>query len=81
MEFFQLDDESKELKVSPQIWIFFVTAAAVTALTMILYYAKTKVTELSNVSTPLDIPAVNCVPSGLRRGGTDLEKNARRANS
>jgi hypothetical protein len=76
MQFFEMNQTTKRLMTSPQIWIYFVTAVGATALTMALYYVMAGFPQIRRKQ---DVVVENGkamhVPNSLQRGYTDIEKN------
>lgn len=82
MEFFEMDTATQRLMTSPQIWIYFVTAAGVTILTMALYYVMAGLPQIHwKDSDATDTTENDHVPLSLQRGYTDLEKNMQPVNT
>lgn len=76
MEFFEMDQKTKSLITSPQIWIYFVTAVGTTILTMSLYYVMAGFPQIRRKKdTAVESASASHVPSSLQRGYTDIEKN------
>lgn len=75
MEFFELDPKTRLLITSPQIWIYFVTAASVTIVTACLYYVMAGFPRLHRC-TQMSEKNKDFVPLSLRRGCTDVENSA-----
>lgn len=78
MEFFVMDEDTQRLKVSPQIWQFFVTGLAMTFLTLLLYFVmggfpKYKVRRAATVRSQKRLSIIE-----PRRRATDEEVGSRR---
>jgi hypothetical protein len=82
MEFFQMNQETKNVDVSPEIWQFFVAATGTTVLTMLVYYLMAGFPHIrrearSSSQTP-DTTAHQKPVSTVkqpRRCSTDIEKS------
>lgn len=82
MEFFQMNQETKNVDVSPEIWQFFVAATGTTVLTMLVYYLMAGFPQIrrhtgSSGRTP-DTTAHQKSTSMVkqpRRCSTDIEKS------
>jgi hypothetical protein len=75
MEFFDMDKTTQHLTTSPQVWIYFVTAAATTILTMALYYFMAGVPKVQWKRHVGCDEKEDHVPHSLKRGYTDIEKH------
>lgn len=76
MEFFEMNQSTRRLITSPQIWIYFATAAGATIVTVILYWALAGFPRLGKKSgDSLVVAEDNHVPQSLQRGYTDIEKS------
>jgi hypothetical protein len=76
MEFFEIDVKTSRLITSPQIWIYFVTAVAVTVFTMVLYYVMAGVPNIRKREYYFGgKPEDQYVPRSLQKTSTDVEKN------
>ncbi|KAF2027484.1 hypothetical protein EK21DRAFT_102554 [Setomelanomma holmii] len=76
MEFFEMDQVTKSLMTSPQIWIYFVTAVGATVLTMALYYVMAGFPKIRREKETAETSEQSShVPTSLQRGYTDIEKN------
>jgi hypothetical protein len=77
MEFFTSDSGTHHLKLSPQIWIYFVTAAGMTALTMVLYTLMAGRPNRRESQESVTKEATDFhIPLSLKRGSTDIERNS-----
>jgi hypothetical protein len=77
MEFFQSDSATHRLKISPQIWIYFATAAGMTALTMLLYTLMAGRPNRREGQGSVAKEATEFhIPLSLKRGSTDIERNS-----
>jgi hypothetical protein len=82
MEFFQMNQDTKSVDVSPEIWQFFVAATGTTVLTMLVYYLMAGFPQIrrqakSSDQTP-DATAHQKSVSTVkqpRRCSTDIEKS------
>jgi hypothetical protein len=74
MEFFELDPQTRGLVTSPKIWIYFATAAAVTVVTIFLYYVMLGFPQIRR-RADIRGSSDDIVPENLQRGYTDLEKD------
>jgi hypothetical protein len=72
-----MDQATHRLTTSPQIWIYFVTAAATTILTAALYYVMAGFPRIRWKGR--DDAATNHehIPYSLQRGHTDIEMCSR----
>lgn len=82
MEFFQWNEETKNVDVSPEIWQFFVAATGTTVLTMLVYYLMAGFPQIrrqagSSGQTPDTTVDQKPVPAVKqpRRCSTDIEKS------
>jgi hypothetical protein len=76
MEFFQLHEKTHGLQMSPQIWIYFVTAGGTTILTMALYYVMAGLPQIRRRQNgDIDKAKYDHIPCSLQQGYTDIEKN------
>jgi hypothetical protein len=77
MEFFTRDSKTEHLKISPQIWIYFATAAGMTALTMVLYTMMGgRLNRRENQDSVAKEATDYNIPHSLKRGSTDIERNS-----
>jgi len=71
-----MEQKTQRLMTSPQIWIYFVTAAGATIATVLLYWAMAGFPQFGRKSeNESDVARENHVPRSLQRGYTDIEKN------
>jgi hypothetical protein len=73
MEFFDMDQATHRLTTSPQIWVYFVTAAATTILTVALYYVMAGFPKIRWKGHVDVATSYKHVPYSLQRGDTDIE--------
>jgi hypothetical protein len=73
MEFFEMDQATLQLTTSPQIWIYFVTAAATTVLTVALYYNMAGFPQIRWKGGVNAAASDEHVPYSLQRGYMDIE--------
>jgi hypothetical protein len=76
MEFFEMDPLTERLKTSPQVWIYFVTAAVTTILTIVLYYFMAGFPKVQWKLRASCDAKEDHVPRSLQRGYTDIEMNS-----
>jgi hypothetical protein len=81
MEFFGMDQATHRLTTSPQIWIYFVTAAATTILTVALYYVMAGFPKIRWKGHIDAATSYEHVPYSLQRGDTDIEMCSRTSGS
>jgi hypothetical protein len=76
MVFFEVDKPTQRLTTSPQVWVYFVTAAATTILTMALYYIMAGFPKVQWKRRVGCDATEDHVPRSLQRGYTDIEMNS-----
>jgi hypothetical protein len=75
MEFFEMDQTTHRLTASPQIWIYFVTAAAAGIVTLYMYYFMAGLPKFQWKGRSGGDLKEDHVPYSLQRGYTDIEMN------
>jgi hypothetical protein len=69
-----MHEATHRLTTSPQIWIYFVTAAATTILTVALYYVMAGFPKIHRMGRIDAAANYEHVPYSIQRGHTDIEK-------
>jgi len=69
MNFFVFDTKTKRIEASPEIWVYFLTSAGLTAVTLALYYAIA-----GRVKRPDSVPVARIPGMTLKRGYTGLSE-------
>jgi Mg2+ and Co2+ transporter CorA len=74
MNFFMMDQNTYRFVTSPKLWIYFTSAVALTACTMLLYYVMAGFPQLRKRQQKNGDSGIG-MKLGLHRGVTDLEKS------
>lgn len=80
MEFFEMDQSTQRLHVSPQIWQFFVAATGTTVLTMLLYYLMAGFPQIRKQRRMAEERESGLEPEEVRRRSINIEKSAQSAD-
>lgn len=75
MNFFMMDENTYSFVTSPKLWICFVSAVALTACTMLLYYVMAGFPQMRKREQKSSGDSGLGLRLGLHRGVTDLEKS------
>jgi hypothetical protein len=76
MQFFEMNQDTRRIITSPQIWIYFATAAGTSVVTVLLYWLLAGFPKFQKRSkNDVDVSEDNSIPRSMQRACTDIEKD------